>query len=195
MLIYMKNIMINIQRRKNHNSKLRKYIRKYLTIIISITFLLSCGGKAMIGSKENLFDIVEGLSEQRPFNKDSIENYTGQSLENIKSESNEFFSFYKSYKSNYQNNNFSIELRVPTSKSSCIDGILILDLSIGTCITQEDVVNKYGIGEPWPPDPNMPDEIALFYLSYNYNWGQISYGFTVIDQECLSSIVLDAIQK
>jgi hypothetical protein len=162
----------------------------------SISVLLSCGGKAMFSSKENLFDIVEGLSEQRPFNKDKIEKYTGQSLENIKSKSNESFSFYKSQKSDSQNiDNFSIELRVPTSKSSCIDGILFIDLSMEMCLTQEDIVNKYGLGEPWPPDPNMPDEMALFYLSYKYNWGQISFGFKVTDQECLRSIVLDATQK
>lgn len=186
--------MINSRSRNNLNNRLN--ILREFAILIAIVFLLSCGGGAMINSKNDFFNMVETLSEQRPFDLKKIEELTARNLKKIQSESNEYFLIYKSVKEkNKSNDVISIELRVPTSKSSCKDGILIFELEPETCIDQNDVIGKYGLGEPSPPDPNMPREIALFYLSYTYDWGQVSYGFNVIGQECLCSIVLDATQQ
>ena len=120
----------------------------------------------MINSKKDLFDMVNIISNHRPFDPGKIESLTDHKLENIKPESNEYFLIYRSLKDNVQrNDNLSIELRVPTSKSSCRDGMIVINLEPVNCIDQDDVVNEYGLGEPNPPHPNMPEEEALFYLS------------------------------
>ena len=186
--------MINSRNRNSLNPKLK--MCRGLAMFIAIVLLLSCGGWAMINSKDDFFKMVETLSKQRPFSPKKIGELTDRSLEKIQSESNEYFLVYKSVKEKIKNNGVaSIELRVPTSKSTCEDGILIFDLEPELCIDQNDVISKYGLGEPSPPDPNMPKEIALFYLSYTYDWGQLSYGFKVMGQECLSSVVLDATKQ
>lgn len=191
----MKKSMIRTQKRNNHRFEFKKPIAVHLVIALYAIFIFSCGGMTMIGSKHELFDIVEDLTKQRPFNPKKIERILGHVLKNVESESNEFFLTYKSQKNEAQDDdNLAIELRIPTSKSNCTDGMLILDLSLDTCITQDDVMDKYGESEATPPDPDEPTETASFYVSYNYHWGKISYGFMVIGQRCLNSIVLDAIQ-
>jgi hypothetical protein len=186
--------MINSRNLNHLNPKLN--IFREFAIVIAIVFLLSCGVWEMINSKDDFFHMVKTLSEQRPFDPRKIEELTARNLEKIQSESNEYFLVYKSVEEKNQYNDvISIELRVPTSKSSCEDGILIFELEPEACIDQNDIIGKYGLGEPSPPDPNMPREIALFYLSYTYDWGQLSYGFKVIGQECLNSVVLDATKQ
>jgi hypothetical protein len=180
--------------RKYHSAKAIKYTSKYIAIILFV-IITCCEALSMINSTSDLFDTIYLLSKQRPFDPKKIEEITGLVLQPIKNESNEFFSKYRSYgKSDKHDFVLSIELRTPTSKSSHSDGLLILYIKPEMCIRQDEIMGRFGLGEPEPGNPDMHPENALLYLNYRYSWGSIRFGIKYYDLQCLEHIVLDAIK-
>jgi hypothetical protein len=150
----------------------------------------------MENSEARLFNMIDLLSEQRPFSPQKIEEITGIELKLNKNESNDYFSKYRSDEKTEKNDfNLSLELRLPTSESSHSDGLLILRIKPGICIKQDEIIKRFGIGEPKPPSPNMHPEKALLYIAYQYRWGKISFGFKYYEPKCLEAIVLNAIEE
>lgn len=171
-------------------------IGKASAIILFSVILTYCEVSPMERNDDEIFTLVEYLTKQRPFSPEKIEKVTGLKLEIVDNKSNEYFNKYISVaKDDNISSSFSIELRVPTSKSSHSDGMLILGIQKEVCITQDDVINRYGEGEFTPPSPGMHPDIAKYYISYRYNWGKISYGLKYKDPKCLETIVLNAIDK
>jgi hypothetical protein len=181
--------------RKNHSAETIKYIGKCIAVILSVILIAYCEVLSMKNSADDLFNTIDLLSEQRPFDPTKIEEITGLSLQPIKNESNEYFTRYRSYgKSDKHDFELSLELRFPTSKSSHLDGILILHIKSGICVKQDEIINRFGLGEPKPPNPDIHPEKALLYLAYRYRWGKISFGIKYNDPQCLETIVLNAIE-
>lgn len=182
--------------RKNLSVETIKYTGKCIAIILSIIFITCCEVASMTSNANDLFKMVDLLSEQRPFNTKKIEEITGLTLQPIDNESNEYFTKYRSEgKSEKHDFELSLELRFPTSKSSHSDGLLILHINSGICIKQDEIIKRYGLGEPKPPNSNMHPEKALLYIAYRYKWGKISFGIKYHDPQCLEKIVLNAIEE
>lgn len=150
----------------------------------------------MESRETDLFKMIDLLSKQRPFDPQKIEEITGLELKPSKNESNEYFSIYRSDGKSEKNDfNISLELRLPTSKSGHSDGLLILRIKSGICIRQDEIIKRFGVGEPKPPSPNMHPEKALLYIAYRYKWGKISFGIKYNEPKCLEAIVLNAIEE
>jgi hypothetical protein len=148
---------------------IKNSIFKTICFAISVLYFGSCGGIMAIRNKQNIFDMVSVFTKSRPFNPEMLEAQIHKPMEEMTTESNEYFTVFTSKNENkHHNGGISAELRLPTSKSTCKDGIIVLDFESEDCITQEDVIKEYGLGNPIPPDPDTPEEHAMFYLSYIY---------------------------
>jgi hypothetical protein len=189
-------MIIKLPMRKNLSVETIKNTGKCIVIILPIILITCCEVASMKSNTDDLFKLIGSLSEQRPFNTKKIEEITGLALQPIKNESNEYFTKYRSEgKSEKHDFELSLEMRFPTSKSSHSDGLLILHINSELCIKQDEIIKRFGLGEPRPPSPNMHPEKALLYIAYRYEWGKISFGIKYHDPKCLEKIVLNAIEE
>lgn len=137
-------------------------------------------------------DLVPQLVQSRPFRKDEVARITGVDLQEDAAQTNRFYRIFKGRAAGPQRAVQGAELRAALIPGK--DGLLILEVGPAPCVTQKEVLNRFGAdAQPVPPSPHGPKD-APTYLVYKKEWGDLRFGFAHKGQ-CLQAIVLDAIGK
>jgi hypothetical protein len=142
-------------------------------------------------TSSKILALISTLAASRPFKLDEVTQLTGASFRPETSVSNEYFTVYRSADAT-QVPLQKVELRVPTSKSSRKDGLLLFELDPATCVTQDEAQRYFGQSpELSVPTPRQPPDSPL-YLNYSRPWGSLRLGFSRDDKSCLVAVVIDA---
>jgi hypothetical protein len=142
-------------------------------------------------TSSKILALISTLAASRPFKPEAVNRLMETSLSPESSVSNEYFMVYRARdtaKAPLQN----VELRVPTSKSSRKDGLLLFEIDPSTCVTQDEAQRYFGASPALSvPTPRQPPDSPI-YLNYSQSWGSLRLGFSRNDKACLVSVVLDA---
>ena len=138
--------------------------------------------------EERLFEALRSLAANRPFTRADVAKLTGTTLVRVPDESTEYFDVERSSRGTTLFD--AVELRTP--RASGRDGLVVLDLAGGRCVTRDDVAGRYGREyEPVPASPHAPPD-APHAIRYRMSWGVATFAFQRTGRECLESVVLDA---
>jgi hypothetical protein len=138
----------------------------------------------------SVFDLIPRLVEKLPFRQVDVASLTGVTLTRDEAASNYAYDVFKG--SGAKGGISSVEVRQRVQPSAGKNGIVLLDLAGGPCITQKEAMARYG--EPNDlsiPTPHEPEDSPT-YIVYKQKWGELRLGFTRAEPECLVSVVLDA---
>ena len=139
---------------------------------------------------KSLLDQIQTLSAERPFTAAVVQGATGVSVAPVTSESNPYFTVYRSEKGAGNGAWSSVEVRSPTSLSAGKGGMVLLHIA-SPCVKASDVGDRFGAAEPGEPtSPDMPPG-SPEYTVYHQPWGALRLGFSP-SSECLDTVVLDA---
>lgn len=87
----------------------------------------------------------------------------------------------------------SVELRIPPANSPNRDGLLLMMVSGGECISATEVRSHYA-REPDDMRPSNPSNPQRTYtLTYAFTWGDLRYQFAA-KTECLILVAVDQIE-
>ena len=138
-----------------------------------------------------VFTLINDLEGRRPFRVDVVSRITGFKLHRAAVQSSEYFSVYYS-EDNETEVLKSVELRVPTGLATARDGMVLLDVNPLLCLTQEEVLGRFGrVPRVVAPDSDGPRDLPI-YLEYDRQWGALRFGFQLTGTGCLRTVVLDA---
>ncbi|MFN7916985.1 MAG: hypothetical protein U0Q55_16700 [Vicinamibacterales bacterium] len=141
-------------------------------------------------NEDRLLDLVQTLA-QRPLRTEAVTEVTGAPLQRVLSESNTYFSVYRSGRSS-DGLLDRIELRVPSAEAEAKHGLLVLEVSAATCLDKNRVLERFGTErEINVPNPDQPPDSPL-YLVYRDSGVELRFGFAQRGPQCLMSVVIDA---
>lgn len=146
--------------------------------------------KAEMAKDSPLWDLIERLQGSRPFHLEDVVRITGVALRRDAEVQNPFFAIYRSARQ-AEGAIAAVELRAPVQRQPGKGGMVAIDVNPRPCLSQKDVMERFGKSpELSPPSAHGPPD-ALVYLVYPRDWGDLRFGFSQ-KAGCLGAVVLDA---
>lgn len=160
-------------------------------LLAAASATISCGGQAKGKQMDHPLPVIDQMIERlraaRTLDVAVVERITGAALRGT-DDSNASFAFYKGQGAKSGGYTLGVDLRLPVAGSDATGGALLaLNLS-GQCARRAEVEARYGpLTLAQVPRGRSADEKA--YWSRREPWGDLSFGFSLVHDDCLSSVV------
>ena len=180
--------MTELSRRRNREIQCLA-IRMILCLIVGGQIgEINAKGLAMKTNEMTLWNVVDALAMQVPFAREKVELLLSTKLRQV--DQNPYTVFYAGGTVPLANDVLisAIDLRLGRELGDNY-GFMSIGLS-GKCVLIDDVRDQYGLLEiTETPRGRSPDEKT--YHTVKQDWGELSFGFSERNPDCLSVIVFD----
>ncbi len=144
-----------------------------------------------------LFELIDDLAKNRPLRVSSLSERLGLSFKEDRASSNAYFHIYQAHGPAKRAGGAVVgaELREPAQapKEGSVNGLLILEINKQTCVSQEEIRQRFGANpELTIPSPHGPADAPVYWV-YRQAWGKLNFGFSRSEPACLVGVTIDAI--
>jgi hypothetical protein len=181
-------------------SPVRSNIRRRL-VTAFLSGLVGCGigqeaevrAQTMKTNQMTLWEVVDALSRQIPFEKEKIEVALASKLRETEDTGNDVFQFFKSDRVYLQDGVVIANVDLRIKRSGGHPGFISLALE-GPCIDLDQLRRRYDKLEiTGAPRGGSLDEQT--YHSVEMPWGKLSFGFKESNPKCLASVIFKPKEK
>ena len=169
---------------------------EWLVMLAIATATMSCDGQAKEKHMDEPPALVDALIQQvrgsKSIDVHQIERAVGATLRQT-DDSNASFAFYAAEGVRSGPYTLGVELRTPVRGGGATSGALLMLNLAGGCSRRADVEARYGpLILSQPPRADAPNAEA--HWSRREPWGDLSFGFSALDPDCLTSVVFTLAQ-